>query len=215
MMSRDDKQTIKMAHASGRARVAIQVADPQDETRLLATLTSAFINDPPVRWLYPEPDRYLQHYPAFARAFGGGAFKAGTAWRSDDFAACALWYAPDSEPNEEALIAVIEETITPQRHTEVFAVLDAMGKVHPTEPHWYLPLIGVDTASQGRGLGATLMRETLALCDQDGLPAYLESSNPRNIPFYERHGFRQINPLSVGSCPPIVPMWHEAYGVRS
>jgi hypothetical protein len=61
--------------------------------RLLATLTCAFIDDPPARWLYPEADSYLLHYPAFARAFarafGGGALEFGTAWHSKDVAAWA------------------------------------------------------------------------------------------------------------------------------
>ena len=97
-----------------------------------------------------------------------------------------------------------------QRQTEIFALFEAMGEVHPTEPHWYLPLIGVDTACQGRRLGAALLHETLAVYDRNGLPAYLEASNPRNVPLYERHGFRRLEPLRVGNCSPITPMWREA-----
>lgn len=186
---------------------AVRVADPWDETRLLATLTSAFIDDPPVRWLYPEPDRYLRHFPVFARAFGGGAFESGTSWRTEDFSACALWCPPGSEPDEEKLISVIDGTVPPQRHAEVFALFEAMDGVHPTEPHWYLPMIGVDAACQGGGLGTALLRAILALCDRDSLPAYIEASNPRNIPFYERHGFERRAPVREGSCPPITPMW--------
>lgn len=205
-----DDQAITAAPGRSCLSSAVRLAEPRDKTRLIDTLTSAFINDPPVRWLYPEADSYLRNYPSFARAFGGGAFDFGAAWRSEDFAACSLWYPPGSEPDEETLISVIEETVPSRRHEEVFALFEAMSKVHPTEPHWYLPLIGVDAANQGRGLGGALMRAALVQCDHDGLPAYLESSNPRNIPFYERHGFRRQDALCVGGCPPIVPMWREA-----
>lgn len=91
---------------------AVRMADPGDSELLLATLTSAFIVDPPVRWMYPEPVSYLQHYPAFARAFGGAAYEAGGAWRSDDFTACALWYPPGCEPDEAA---VVEATVARHR----------------------------------------------------------------------------------------------------
>ena len=59
-------------------------------------------------------------------------------------------------------------------------------------------------------MGARLLAPVLARCDRDGLPAYLESSNPRNLPFYERHGFvrRTAVPLPSG-CPLVTPMWRD------
>jgi Acetyltransferases len=81
-----------------------------------------------------------------------------------------------------------------------------MGNFHPHEPHWYLPIIGVDPPHQGRGLGEQLMAHALARCDADRLPAYLESSNPRNLSFYQRHGFEALGRIQVGSSPTLVPM---------
>ena len=85
-----------------------------------------------------------------------------------------------------------------------------MGRYHTSEPHWYLPLIGVDPARQGKGYGAALMRHALAACDRDGMPAYLESTNPRNVPLYERHGFALLGTIQAGSSPPIFPMLRTA-----
>ena len=81
-----------------------------------------------------------------------------------------------------------------------------MAKYHPDEPHWYLPLIGVDPAQQGKGLGDALMRHALVRCDRAGQPAYLESSNPRNISLYRRHGFEELGTIQAGSSPALVPM---------
>ena len=81
-----------------------------------------------------------------------------------------------------------------------------MAAYHPSEPHWYLPLIGVDPAHQGDGHGNALMVYALAQCDRDHKPAYLESSNPRNIPFYQRHGFEPLGAIQVGSSPTLIPM---------
>lgn len=178
-----------------------------DESRLLATLTLAFANDPAARWLYPAAGEYLRQFPSFVVAFGGGAVALGTAYHAEDHAACALWLPPGEEPDEAGIVDVVERSIPKQRHEEVFAVFEAMGRVHPSQPHWYLPLIGVDTSAQGRGLGSALLRHTLAACDRDGFPAYLEATTPRNVSLYERHGFQRLGLLRVGTCPPITPMW--------
>ncbi len=42
---------------------------------------------------------------------------------------------------------------------------------------------------QGTRLGSRLMTPSLEIVDREHLPAYLDSTNPRNMPFYERHGF--------------------------
>jgi len=80
---------------------------------------------------------------------------------------------------------------------------------HPKEPHWYLPIFGVDPARHGNGLGSALLRHATARTDAAGLPAYLESSNPRNVTFYERHGFVPVGTIQVGSSPPLVPMYRS------
>lgn len=72
---------------------------------------------------------------------------------------------------------------------DTFAVLGQMDDAHPKFRHWYLPWFGVDAAVQGRGLGGALMQHCLEVMDKDHLPAYLDSPNPRNVSFYERHGF--------------------------
>ena len=86
------------------------------------------------------------------------------------------------------------------------AIIEQMIRYHPTEPHWYLPFIGVEPARQSAGLGSALLRAQLAACDAAQLPAYLESTNPRNQPLYESHGFEAVVEIKVEDCPPIVPM---------
>ena len=64
--------------------------------------------------------------------------------------------------------------------------------------------------SQGQGLGTQMLREVLADADTDGVPAYLESSNERNLPLYERNGFRVVGELqALGHGPAIWRMWRE------
>lgn len=60
---------------------------------------------------------------------------------------------------------------------------------HVQEPHWHLLAFGTAPEVRGHGYGEALMLSGLARCQADGLPAHLETSNPDNIPYYERFGF--------------------------
>jgi GNAT superfamily N-acetyltransferase len=59
------------------------------------------------------------------------------------------------------------------------------------EDVWYLTIVGVHPVAQGRGIGAQLVRPTLAEATKAGVYAFLESFAPRNLVFYERMGFVQ------------------------
>lgn len=170
------------------------------------TMVLAFAADPIARWWWPEPQQYLASMPGFTRAFGGAAFGYGTAHCTADGAGAALWLAPGIEPDEAELLATVETTVAPALRDDVLAMVEAMGSHHPDEPHWYLPMIGVEPARQGRGHGAALLRHQLARCDAEGTLAYLESSNPRNIGLYLRHGFEITGAIQVGSSPVMTPM---------
>ncbi len=59
-------------------------------------------------------------------------------------------------------------------------------------PHTYLNLIGVESAYRGRGYAGALLRPMLARMDEEGLPCYLTTSNPDNVPLYEHFGFEVV-----------------------
>ncbi len=188
----------------------IAVVRESEERRALDTLVVAFAADPVERWLYPEAHQYLTHFPAFLSAFGGKAFARETVWRLGAFSGIALWLPPDVSLHGDAIVAVLTETVSPEKHEDTFAVLGQMDDAHPKFPHWYLPWFGVDPALQGRGLGGELMKHCLSVVDNDHLPAYLDSPNPRNISFYERHGFVVTGEAQAGTCPPLVSMLRAA-----
>ena len=177
-----------------------------DQGRAWATLVVAFAADPVERWLYPDAEQYLACFPAFLAAFGGRAFDAQSVYRLGEYSAVALWLAPGAEPDGDAIAAVLADTVSPGQHDDMFAVLGQMEAAHPAYPHWYLPWFGVDCALQGRGLGTELLRPCLAAVDRSHLPAYLETPNPRTIPFYERAGFEVTGAAQAGDCPPVTFM---------
>jgi GNAT superfamily N-acetyltransferase len=181
-----------------------------DEERAVGVIVLAFTADPVARWVFPDPLEYLTHFPTGVRAFGGRAFAHGTGHHLNEFTGAALWLPPGVLPDEEALAAAITANVAEPRQAEVFEVFEQMGSYHPAEPHWYLPLMGVDPAHQRKGYGSVLLRYALSQCDRDHVAAYLESSNPANIPLYQRHGFGILDTIEVGSSPPIFPMLRHA-----
>lgn len=95
------------------------------------------------------------------------------------------------------------------RSLRALAALGAIEAVHPHDPHYYLDSIGTMRSSQGRGIGTTLLRPVLDRIDAEGVGAYLASSNPRNLPFYARHGFAErdvVHPLGDDG-PVVTTMW--------
>ncbi len=110
------------------------------------------------------------------------------------------------ESDGDRLSAILAEQTPASRRAEMDALFAKMEEFHPREPHWYLPLIAADPARQGQGLGTALMTAALERIDADGRPAYLESSNPRNIPLYERFGFERIGEIRTETSPVLTPM---------
>lgn len=190
--------------------LSFSAVSESEQAKVFATLVLAFAADPVERWLYPEPEQYLSHFPKFLAAFGGRAFAERTVWSLGEFSAVALWLPPGTEPDGDAVTAALAETVAADKHDNTFAVLGQMDAAHPTYPHWYLPWFAVDTALQGRGLGGQLMKPCLQIVDASHLPAYLETPNPRTIRFYKRHGFEVTGEAQAGPCPPITFMLRAA-----
>ncbi|WP_234033042.1 GNAT family N-acetyltransferase [Erythrobacter rubeus] len=190
----------------------VQTAVPEERSSILQTITLGFGADPIARWVWPDAETFLIAMPRFALAFGGAGFDQSGVYKTDCGHAAAMWLPPGSSPDDDAIEGILEETVAPERMEEIGSFFAQMDDFHPHEEHWYLPLIAADPSQAGRGLGAALMKHALQKCDAEGLPAYLESSNPRNISLYERHGFEVMGKIETKSSPLMTPMFRRARG---
>jgi ribosomal protein S18 acetylase RimI-like enzyme len=187
----------------------VRAATTEEQGEVESLIVLAFSADPMARWSLGRAERYLAVMPQLVRAFGGRAFAAGTAHVVEGFGGAALWLPPGVEADVERLGAIMQEHADPSILPDVMRVFEEMDRFHPKGPHWYLPLIGVDPTSQNHGHGSALLQYALARSDADGLPTYLESSNPRNITLYQRHGFESLGTIQVGGSPRQVPMLRQ------
>jgi ribosomal protein S18 acetylase RimI-like enzyme len=184
----------------------VKTATASDEASVIDVLTLAFCLDPLARWGWPDPREYLMYAGSFLWAFGGKAFAHGSAYYVEGYRGAALWLPPGVQYDEEGLVSLIQRTAPEEMQKDVVAVWEQAARHHPSEPHWYLPVIGIDLFYQGKGYGSALMQRALIPCDRDKKIAYLEASTEEAIPFYERHGFEVLSRIKVGASPTIVPM---------
>lgn len=175
-------------------------------------LVLAFADDAVVRWFWPDAGAYLDAFAEAATIFGAAAFAAGTADRSPGDTGAALWVPPNGPIDDDAIADLIVRSVESDRQEAVFSFLGRMEEFHPDEPHWYLPVIGVDPRHRGKGIGSALLRSALARVDADGLGAYLEATSPRNRALYERHGFVVQGEIRSADSPPLWPMWRAPSG---
>jgi ribosomal protein S18 acetylase RimI-like enzyme len=186
----------------------IRTATPTDEPAVFQALMLAFSTDPAVRWTWPDPVEFMQHFPRFARAFAGNAFQHASAdcIGTHGISGVALWLPPEVGSDDAGIEQALTEGLPQARQQEVFGLMDEMGRYHPAEPHWYLPLIGVDPFFQGQGQGAALLKHAMQRCDQAGQLAYLEATHPKSLGLYERHGFELLGRIQQGTSPTLFPM---------
>ena len=194
---------------------AIRRATMTDRPELARSLASAFSEDPLFRWMV-GPDAPLEaRMRIFFEAILGFTLRQPDhlVFVSDDGRGAAVWQPVDKwKVPPWAMLRVVPSMVRAfrARTPVMFGAINAIERVHPAESHYYLEVLGTRRDAQGTGIGSAVMTDMLARCDEEGVPAYLESSNPRNIPFYARHGFEVRDEIVVGKGAPVVTaMWRD------
>jgi GNAT superfamily N-acetyltransferase len=176
-------------------------------------MTEAFAADPLWRWAFDD----LEGLRKWWRFLIASALRYPCISVADDFAAAAVWIPPGgvelTDEEQDRLEPLLPELVGP-RAPDLVALMDSFEHTHPTEePHYYLSLLGTATRYRGRGLGMALLREDLRRIDNEGAPAYLESSNPVNDRRYEAVGFRRVGAFTTpDSAHTVSTMWRLLSG---
>lgn len=176
---------------------------------ILDIFLASFCQDPLARWLFPEIHTYIKHFPEFAETFGGRAFDCETVVFGEENKGAVLLLPPNVHPDAEKLGALIGEMIDDAIKNDVLTTFKLKESYIPKDPHWYIPVIGIDPFYHGKGYGSALLEYVFREMLKSNETVYLESSNKRNLSFYERHGFRVLAEIQSGSSPSIYPMIRE------
>ena len=179
--------------------------DSSKTEEVKSALVLGFATDPMFRWIFPDPMKFLRSMAFWMVEFSKPSFEKKGVFADENFYGASLWHPPGVQFNPEVLSSSFAD-IPEERHENALEFFNHMGKLHPNEDHWYLPFIALDPSKQGMGLGSLILKEALQVIDEQGKIAYLESSNPKNISLYLRHGFEVIGEIQVGSSPVVTPM---------
>ena len=198
---------------------ARRLAAGSDHAEIVAVLARAFWDDPLFDFLMDgnllAGYRLLPHvFRSAMTDFGSktaALFAADVSGRPRSFAG---WLRPGTFPRSRGERLVREARaarllLRVHHRRAAAALLREVDRRHPTEPHWYLALLGTDPGVQGRGLGTRVLTPVLQRCDTDGMPAYTETQKEENVAWYGRCGFEMIDDLRLPGIPPIWRLWRE------
>lgn len=194
----------------------VTAARPGDVPHLVADLHAAFMDDPVLGWAFPDEERRRRYGRHFFAMHARRLVPGGLTWRAEGGA--ALWAGAGRW--RESPLQFLRLGAATFRGLGLRSALVARGLLgiesrHPRQEHLYLVAVGVRPEQQGLGLGTALLAPGIAHADRLGLPAYLESSNVRNVPLYERHGFEVTEEVDLPRGPRVWLMWRPAEaGVR-
>jgi len=188
------------------------MATPADVPTVTRILVAAFHEDPMWgAWAFPDPRTRPQHRETVFRLLVEGAMRYSWVWLTADDAATALWIPPGgselSPTQEQQIDSVLHESLGAQA-AAVLHAFEMFAEARPTEPHYYLTLLGTDPAYSGRGIGRRLLSANLEQVDAEGGAAYLEAADEL-VPLYERHGFRVLHRFDLARGPTVNCMWRN------
>ena len=185
---------------------ALSLAQAQTEVAS-EVLGRAFWDDPMSMYLLPDEGHRTKALPAMLGTGVRLGFGNGEVWTTPgSVEGAAVWIAPGRQEFSDEQVAAaggeqMAEALGPDAMERFGKLMAAMGEQHAANmgdtPHWYLLILGVDPPRQGQGVGGDLLRPMLERLDELGLPAYLETMKTRNLPFYERHGFKVVSEADV------------------
>jgi GNAT superfamily N-acetyltransferase len=199
----------------GPATPVLRRATGEDLGTVVDMLVRAFDDDPVPNYIFgDERVRRAGLRKFFTIQLRHGYLARGEVWTTEDRAGASVWGVPDT--HRSALVELyhlapaVPQLIRGGRPLDALRLLGDVDAARPKTPHWYLATLGTEPARQGQGVGSALLAPVLGRLDVEGLPAYLESSKERNVPFYARHGFEVTGEIHAPKGGPTLwLMWRD------
>jgi GNAT superfamily N-acetyltransferase len=195
--------------------VAVRPATAADVPTLVDMLVRAFDDDPVSNFMFTGAGRRRRGLRSFFTSqLRRQYLPYREVYTTEALDGVAIWGPPDRQLHRQSLRELFQLLPTAPflapRVIRALRLLFEIDALHPKEPHWYLATLGTEPSRQGHGIGSTLLASVLDRVDEEGFPAYLESSKERNVSLYARFGFEVIDEhRSTAGSPQIWRMWRE------
>lgn len=197
-------------------QAAVRPIDTHEADDDAAVLANAFSDDPIFTYILAGRDRIEDRCGHLFRDTVATELRKRShlVETVDSGQAVALWHEVDDWKTPPiALARSLPSTLRAfgTRLPRALSVVLSAEKVHPEEPHRHLAYIGTHSDHKGKGLGSALIRSMLDRWDDQGIPTYLESTNPANDAWYASFGFESRSPIPLPKGAPVITgMWRDA-----
>jgi ribosomal protein S18 acetylase RimI-like enzyme len=180
-----------------------------DPHQAVDILVRAFHDDPVMNWMSSHPDFIRTFFSITVPVF----LPEGLTYIDAQGRGAAAWLGPNRKlrwPLSAANLRRMARVCGARGFYRFARSGLTSARFHPSEPHYYLFLLGALPEYQGQGIGSALISHVLRKCDDDVLPAYLENSKRENLAFYEGHGFEVMDEIRFApGAPPVWLMWRR------
>jgi GNAT superfamily N-acetyltransferase len=172
--------------------IGVVPAGPDRLEALTPVFGRAFAEDPMMSWPVGEVDDLAERITRSFGYFLERALTLGIVWETVDGRGAAAWIPPGraatwgEHPWSQRRIGALMD----DGGSRYDAFWSWVGSRMPDEPLWLLDSVAVDPAAQGQGLGTALIAAGLARARDVRQGAFLSTGTARNVPIYERSGFR-------------------------
>ena len=177
-------------------------AEYKDKERIVDILARSFDDNKSVNYIVKQDKKRSQRMKKLMEYSFDVCNLFGDIFLSEDKKGCALIVVPDKKKTtfKSILLDVklVLSVIGLSNVKKAMSRESKINKLHPKEPVYYLWFIGVDPAEQNKGIGTSLLKEIIAEAKKKQRPIYLETSTPKNIPWYEKFGFIIYDKLDFG-----------------
>jgi GNAT superfamily N-acetyltransferase len=199
------------------AAASVRKARRDERAQVAEVLADGFYDDPVATWFYPDDARRREQLRnVFALVGERVWFDHDLTYTTDGVVGAAIWVPPGKwhlgMVDQLRLLPGMAAAVGWRALGRTLRGLNLMETKHPRDHHYYLPDVAVTPAWQGKGIGTALLAPVLHLCDEEGVPAYLEATSPRNRECYERCDFRVTEEFSFPNGPPFWAMRREPQG---
>lgn len=187
-----------------------------DISTIAEILAEAFADDPCFKLVFEPSSNRLSTIQAFFEPYIRDASQRGKIAISSDSLGTCVWYPAEVEIYNEQYERVFAEVVkivtkfageeSARRYQHLLEQLD---NNEPQPNHCEVFFLGVKPSARGKGIGRDLIEPVLDYADKNQQPCYLVSSTPRNLSFYERHGFKKYSSIAITDTYSMTGLWRD------
>ncbi len=169
-------------------------------------ISKAFFNDPLMVFLFPKTKERSFKLSSMMELLIRLGMKYGIVHiTSPNLEGIAIWF-PSNRSKITPLMGLLNGGISyffklgskaVKKQNQFYKYIYSKHKKLMTSFHWYLSIIGINPINQGKGYSNILFNSMFNQIDKQNLPCFLDTNNEKNLPIYNRFGFKIIEKYEI------------------